>query len=91
MAAVWLLGERATVLRCAAATLLVGVALTTKFSGILALPMLGIALLCRVMIDTPWSFFRWTLFTRLRRLVAAAGVFAGVFKVAEGFVFTVRS
>jgi 4-amino-4-deoxy-L-arabinose transferase-like glycosyltransferase len=82
MASLWLLGERATVLRCAAATLLVGVALTTKFSGILALPMLGIALLCRVMIDTPWSFFRWTLFTRLRRLVAAAGVFAGSIVIA---------
>ena len=43
MAAVWLIGERATLLRCAALMLLVGVALTTKFSGLLAIPMIAIA------------------------------------------------
>jgi hypothetical protein len=74
MAVTWLLGERATVPRFVGVTLLVGVALATKFSGLLTLPMLGIALLCRVFVSRPWPFFRWTLSTRPRRLVAAAGV-----------------
>ncbi|MGD0464022.1 MAG: hypothetical protein ABSB74_16190 [Tepidisphaeraceae bacterium] len=74
MATVWLLGERATLLRCAALFLLVGVALTTKFSGLLALPMIAIALTGRALIPKPWPFLKWTLQTRLSRSSAAAAV-----------------
>ncbi len=77
MAAVWLLGERATLLRCIALFLLVGVGLTTKFSGLLAFPMIAIALTCRVLIKKPWPFLKWTLQTRLGRTVAAAAVLLG--------------
>jgi hypothetical protein len=75
MAAIWLLGERATVLRCVAILLLVGAALTTKFSGILAIPMLAIALFCRCMLSRPWPFLRWTLATRSQRLWASGAFF----------------
>jgi hypothetical protein len=76
MAAVWLLGERATLFRCVAIVLLVGAALTTKFSGILCFPMLGAALAIRSMMKRPWLFLRWNLSTRSRRFGASAVLFA---------------
>jgi 4-amino-4-deoxy-L-arabinose transferase-like glycosyltransferase len=79
MAAIWLVGERATLVRCISVLLLVGIALTTKFSGILAFPMLAIALLLRVMIAKPWPIMRWTVSSRLGRAgLAAAILFASI-------------
>lgn len=75
MASIWLIGERATIPRLASVMLLIAVALTTKFSGVLALPMLGIALFCRILIDRPWPFLKWTLSARVHRLAAAIGLF----------------
>ncbi|MGA2441768.1 MAG: hypothetical protein ABSH08_12485 [Tepidisphaeraceae bacterium] len=74
MGAIWLLGQRATPLRCAAVVLLAGVALTTKFSGLLAIPVLAIALVCRSVINRPWPFLNWTLPTRRRRFSASLGL-----------------
>jgi len=48
MAAVWLLGERATHLRIIGVILLTALAIVTKFSGFLALPILAAALLSGV-------------------------------------------
>jgi len=76
MAFIWMLGRRATLPRMAGVALLVGAAITTKFSGILAIPMLGIALLCRAMLPADWQFLKWNLSSRARRLVGAAGMFA---------------
>ena len=95
MAVTWLLGERATVLRFIGVMLLVGIALATKFSGLLAFPMLGIALLCRALLNRPWPFFRWTLSTRRFRLIAAAGVvlssvFAGYTIIWASYGFRFR-
>jgi hypothetical protein len=72
MGLIWLAGERATALRIAGVILLVAVALTTKFSGLLAIPILAIALACRVAINRPWPVLRWTLATRLHRSYVAA-------------------
>jgi hypothetical protein len=77
MMTIWLLGQRGTWVRCAAVVLLVAVALTTKFSGILTIPILAIALLCRAILPRPWAFFRWTLSTRLQRLGAGAAILVG--------------
>ena len=85
IAAVWLIGERATILRCAALFLLVGVALTTKLSGLLAIPMIAIALTCRVLMKKPWPVLKWTLQTRLSRTVAAGAVLLGCALI--GYVF----
>ena len=60
MMAVWLLGERATVGRWLVVSLLLVRCLTTKFSGILAIPMLGLALLCRAGIGKPWPIGKRT-------------------------------
>jgi hypothetical protein len=78
MGSVWLLGERATVLRFLCAAALVIIALTTKFSGVLALPMVGIAMIGRIVIGKPWGFFGLTLGTRWKRLCGAAAIVAGV-------------
>jgi 4-amino-4-deoxy-L-arabinose transferase-like glycosyltransferase len=71
MAIVWLLGERATFLRWLMVGLLTGAAMTTKFSGILAIPLLGIALFLRAIFPGSWKILRWNMATRWRRLGAA--------------------
>jgi hypothetical protein len=78
MAVVWLIGERATIARIAGVGVLVAIALGTKFSGVLALPMLGIALFCRAIIGKRWPFLRWTLNTRLQRIAAVLAILVGV-------------
>jgi hypothetical protein len=75
LAFIWLVGQRGTIFRLAASVILVGVALTTKFSGVLAFPMLGIALVCRVIIPSPWTVLRWTFSTRRSRVVPALVLF----------------
>jgi hypothetical protein len=71
MAAVWLLGERATLVRWIALSLILGAALSTKFSGFLAIPMLAVALILRSISSDPWRILRWTARTRWRRFAAA--------------------
>ncbi len=82
MAAVWLLGERATGLRCIAVAIILGVAITTKFSGSLAIPILALALLARVASSHPWPVLRWTAVTRIQRLFAGASIGLFSFLVA---------
>jgi len=88
MATVWLLGERATLLRCTALFLLVGIALTTKFSGLLAIPMIAIALICRILIPRPWPFLKWTLQTRLSRTFAAGALLLSCAIIGYAFIWT---
>ena len=74
MATVWLLGERATWMRCLMAGLLLGAALATKYSGLLAIPVLGLALFARAMAAADWPMLRWIARTRLQRLGGAAAI-----------------
>ena len=60
MYAVWCVGRRAGVLNCVAVGALAGAAITTKFSGLLALPFVAAALLLRAMIPTEWRVLNWT-------------------------------
>ncbi len=83
MASIWLIGERATLLRLLCAALLVGIALNVKFSGLLALPMIAIALACRALMRKPWPFLKWTLATRPARFSAACAILIGC--VAVGY------
>ncbi|MGD1276061.1 MAG: hypothetical protein ABR964_02410 [Tepidisphaeraceae bacterium] len=77
MAAAWLIGERATFWRWAALSLLLGVALTMKFSGVLCVGMIALALGLRALMGRPWQVLRWTARTRGGRLAAAAALWAG--------------
>jgi hypothetical protein len=86
MGAIWLLGQRATPLRCAAVLLLVAVAPTTKFSGLLAFPILAIALVCRSAIDRPWLVLKWSLPTRRGRLAASLALLTA--SILFGYYFT---
>ena len=72
MLAVWLLGRRASVLRLVSVALLCGAALGIKYSGVLAGPIVAIALGVRALLPQPWEFLRLNLDTRLKRLAAAA-------------------
>jgi hypothetical protein len=81
MMSIWLLGERATIARMLAAALLLGALILTKSSGLLGVPILGIALLCRVLLPAPWPVLRWTARTRLARVAAGAAIGAGALLV----------
>lgn len=60
MAGVWLLGEKATIFRFVAVALMSAAAIDIKFSGILAVPMVGLVLLFRAVMKKPWQCFgRW--------------------------------
>ncbi|MGA2439534.1 MAG: hypothetical protein ABSH08_01125 [Tepidisphaeraceae bacterium] len=87
MASVWLLGERATFIRWAMTSLLLGAAATTKFSGVFALPILVVALIVRAVGPDPWPCLRWTARTRLGRLAVAAAILAAAMIVAYAFIW----
>jgi hypothetical protein len=76
MAAVWLLGERATPGRILLVGLGMGVSFMVKFSGILAVPILAAALIGRSLIPRPWPAGPFAACTVARRLALSAGIFA---------------
>jgi hypothetical protein len=82
MALTWLAGERATLWRCLGVGLMLGIGLATKFSALLAIPMLALALLVRAMLPAPWAVTRFIARTRLQRLAAAAAIGAGALMIA---------
>jgi hypothetical protein len=88
LAAVWIIGERATLLRCSILALLVGAALTTKFSGLLAFPMIAIALTCRILIGNPWPFIKWTLQSRRAQTLAAVAILLLCIIISYAFIWT---
>jgi hypothetical protein len=87
MAGIWLLGERATFIRWAMTSVLLGAAMTTKFSGVFALPILMAALVIRAIGPDPWPCLRWTARTRFGRLAVAAAILAAAMIVAYVFVW----
>jgi hypothetical protein len=87
MASIWLVGQRATFPRCLLVGVMLGTSLSVKMSGILAIPLLGLALLFRVALPQPWTVLRWTARTRAYRLIAAVGITAGSVILAWIFVW----
>jgi len=73
MAALWMLGRRATLLRIIAVALACGAALNVKFSGLLFGPIVVISLCIRALLPQPWEVLGRALRTRLARL-AFAGI-----------------
>jgi len=82
MASIWLLGERATFVRWAMTALLLGAAMTIKFSGVFALPILMAALVVRAVGPDPWPWLRWSARARFGRLALAAVILAAAMIVA---------
>jgi hypothetical protein len=87
MAAVWLLGERATHLRIIGVILLTALAIVTKFSGFLALPILAAALLCRALLRRDWRIISWVARTRRQRILAAAAIVVATVPVTYAFIW----
>jgi hypothetical protein len=87
MAAVWLLGERATLPRCAATVVLAALVVASKFSGLLALPILAAALLCRALSGHEWRIAAWTARTRRQRVAGAAAILAVTIPVTYALIW----
>jgi 4-amino-4-deoxy-L-arabinose transferase-like glycosyltransferase len=83
---VWLVGKRATLARGIALGLVMGAALTTKFSGVLVFPMLFVALAGRALMPGSWPVFRTRANLPGRRIALAAGLFLGCALIA--YLFT---
>jgi hypothetical protein len=72
--AVWRIGRDAGILNCLAVAVLLAAAITTKFSGLLGIPILAACLVARCLIPADWPVFRWTAKTLRDRSLAAAGI-----------------
>jgi hypothetical protein len=86
-AAVWSVGRRITWWNALLPGIVVGVGLSTKFSGVLLPPMLGMMLLGRALLSDAWPTLRWRASGAASRLAAAAAVFAASLVVAWGVVW----
>lgn len=72
--ALWKLGLRLTIGRSVAVGVLCGVCVTIKYTGVLAVPIIGLTLLARALMPEAWPAFKLTLDTRWKRLAAAASL-----------------
>jgi hypothetical protein len=87
MMAIWLVGEAATLWRCISLTILLGVCLTVKFSGLLAIPMLLVAMLCGALIPRAWPVLKWNFDRFATRAFAAAMISLAALLVSYGFIW----
>jgi hypothetical protein len=85
MFTLWRVGRTATVLNCTMLALLLGAAVTTKFSGLLAIPVLGAGLLLRALMPAEWRIIGWPADCRVKRLCGGAGI--GIFALFVSWFF----
>lgn len=83
----WKVGEHLTLVRAIGLAVLCGVAITTKFTGVLVAPILIVSLVARAVMPTPWLVFRKTLTSRWHRFVAAAGICVFAAVVTYGWIW----
>jgi hypothetical protein len=84
---IWPLGRGVTALRGIGVCLALAAALTVKFSGVLAIPVLAIALVIRAVAPQAWPFFGRMLQSRRRRVAAAVSVFVVACAFSYGFIW----
>jgi hypothetical protein len=75
MFAIWLLGRRAGVWQILAVAALLAALVTTKFSGLLAIPILALSLIVRAAIPADWPVLHSVAKTFRRRLLPATRIF----------------
>jgi hypothetical protein len=90
-ASVWLLGERATIFRAICVWFFMSCAIMMKFSGVVAIFALAIALVVRSMIREPWPVGSLVLQTVRKRLAFSGAVFVGALLFAWVFVWACYS
>jgi hypothetical protein len=95
--AVWLLGQRVTLLRAGIVACMLGAAIATKFSGLLAVPLLLVLLVIRALLPTPWPIFRheakslWPKLGIVTTVSLAAALFSwAIIWASYGFQFSVN-
>lgn len=86
-AAIWLVGERATIGRWVVLSLLLGAALTTKYSGVIAIPVLAFAIGLRALSPAPWPVLRWIGHTRFHRLLFGVAITIATMLAAYVFIW----
>jgi dolichyl-phosphate-mannose-protein mannosyltransferase len=86
---IWRIGIRARWYWLAAMMVLCGMALTVKFSGVLAAPILVVALVVRALYDRPWIVLGHELQTRRARLTSLLPIGLVTVLVAWGVVWAV--
>jgi hypothetical protein len=79
---VWRTGRAATFVNCLSVALLLAAALCTKFSGLLAIPILSIAFLIRAVLPIPWPVLHRIARTFAQRLLAGAVILLSSLVVA---------
>lgn len=84
----WRVGRRANWLALVICALLPGIALTTKFSGILALPLMAGMLMLRACLPVPWDWLGHRLVHRSSRLAAVVILMVGATLAAWGIIWT---
>jgi hypothetical protein len=89
MAAIWRLGESVNIKKFLLLGFLLGVALTTKFSGVLGIPLIAVALGLRALLPKSWSVRSWNAVNITSRLAVAAIVWIGACLIAYGIIWTV--
>jgi len=87
MATVWMVGQRVTVVGFVILALLLGAAMTTKFSGLVAIPIIAAALGIRALLPRSWPIGRWNVSRVLGRLAVAAIIWAGTCLIAYGIIW----
>jgi 4-amino-4-deoxy-L-arabinose transferase-like glycosyltransferase len=87
MAAVSLLGERATPLRCAAIMGLCAAAINVKFSGVVAIPLAATALMVRAMMPRPWDWLGRRIASRTARAGCVLILLIGMLVVSWAVVW----
>lgn len=71
---IWRVGQRANWRNVGLAVTLPGIALGSKFSGVLAPPLLALGLVCRALMPQAWQVLRWNLSSRPARLLATVAI-----------------
>jgi hypothetical protein len=85
--AVWRVGRAAGLGNFFALAVILGMIITTKFSGLLAIFILGVCLLVRVLVPGDWRVFRYVARKRAGRLVAAVSIGLAAVLFSWGFVW----
>jgi hypothetical protein len=87
MIAVWLVGQRASVLRVLALGIMCGAVLCVKFNGPLFGPIVAVALLGRAILAGPWDVLGRKLTRTGPRVWAAAGICAACLVISYFFIW----
>jgi hypothetical protein len=83
----WRAGQRLTWPRGLAVAVLCGVCITTKFTGVMAIPVIGAVLVARALLPGDWPVLGWELKSRPGRLGAAIGLCAATGVVTFGWIW----